>query len=236
MAGIGVQDHRNHCSGSRNPRSRSRNRCSRWIGISVQDGPEYATGEELGSSNKDSDYRWWIDPIDGTLDFTLGFSSYGTIISLCYKDQPIVSVINHSSLNLLYHAVSGGGAHCNGSRVVIKDVEAKQVKDEMVTTGDIYAFRLANSVGRFKPLLDSHPLVRTIPGCFGHTLAVKGSVGAMVDYYLNYWDFAATQLLIEEAGGKFVITGTQKLGDGRSAYNMICGKPRVVNWLLRIFK
>ena len=42
MAGIGVQDHRNLCSGSRNPRSRSRNRCSRWIGISVQDGPEYA--------------------------------------------------------------------------------------------------------------------------------------------------------------------------------------------------
>ena len=42
MAGIGVQDHRNHCSGSRNPRSRSRNRCSRWIGISVQGGPEYA--------------------------------------------------------------------------------------------------------------------------------------------------------------------------------------------------
>ena len=41
-SGIGVQDHRNHCSGSRNPRSRSRNRCSRWIGISVQDGPEYA--------------------------------------------------------------------------------------------------------------------------------------------------------------------------------------------------
>ena len=46
MAGIGVQDHRNHCSGSRNPRSRSRNRCSRWIGISVQDGPEYAAGPQ----------------------------------------------------------------------------------------------------------------------------------------------------------------------------------------------
>ena len=46
MAGIGVQDHRNHCSGSRNPRSRSRNRCSRWIGITVQDGPEYASKRE----------------------------------------------------------------------------------------------------------------------------------------------------------------------------------------------
>ncbi len=58
----------------------------------------------------------------------------------------------------------------------------------------------------------------------------------MVDYYLNYWDFAATQLLIEEAGGRFVITGTQKLADGRLAYNMICGKPRVVDWLLKIFR
>ncbi len=140
--------------------------------------PEHdVTGEELGRSSKDSDYRWWIDPIDGTLDFTFGFPSYGTIIFMCHKDRPIVSVINHPSLNLLYHAVSGGGAHCNGSRVVIKDIEAKQVKDEMVATGDIYAFRLANSIGKFKLLLDSHPLVRTIRGCFGHTLAVKGSVG-----------------------------------------------------------
>ena len=50
MAGIGVQDHRNHCSGSRNPRSRSRNRCSRWIGISVQDGPEYAVSAQEPST------------------------------------------------------------------------------------------------------------------------------------------------------------------------------------------
>ena len=39
-SGIGVQDHRNHCSGSRNPRSR-------WIGITVQDGPEYAVRQTL---------------------------------------------------------------------------------------------------------------------------------------------------------------------------------------------
>ena len=194
------------------------------------------TGEELGSSSKGSDYRWYIDPIDGTLDFTLGLPSYGTIICLCYKDQPIVSVINHPSLNLLYHAVMEGGAYCNGKKITLRDIPAKQVKEEMIATGDIYAFRLANSVSKFKLLLNKHPLVRTVPGCFGHTLAVNGSVGAMVDYYLNYWDFGATQLLVEEAGGKFVITGTQKLADGRSAYNMICGKRRVVNWLLKLFK
>ena len=53
MAGIGVQDHRNHCSGSRNPRSRSRNRCSPWIGISVQDGPEYAAKRRFRDGEAD---------------------------------------------------------------------------------------------------------------------------------------------------------------------------------------
>ncbi len=57
MAGIGVQDHRNHCSGSRNPRSRSRNRCSRWIGISVQDGPEYALNTVWFPSWNSHNYR-----------------------------------------------------------------------------------------------------------------------------------------------------------------------------------
>ena len=41
-------EHRHHCSGFRNPRSRFRNWCSRWIGISVQDGPEYALKLRLG--------------------------------------------------------------------------------------------------------------------------------------------------------------------------------------------
>jgi fructose-1,6-bisphosphatase/inositol monophosphatase family enzyme len=54
----------------------------------------------------------------------------------------------------------------------------------------------------------------------------------MVDCYLNYRDCAATELLVDEAGGKFTITGSKKLADGRTAYNMICGKPRVVDWLL----
>ena len=151
----------------------------------------------------------------------------------CGKARPIVSVIVHPSLNLTYHAVLGGGAYRNDEKIAIKDVSSRQVKTEMIATGDLYAFRLSNSLGKYRQLLRKHPLVRTIPDCVGHTLAAQGSVGAMVDYYLNYWDFAATQLLVGEAGGKFVITSTKKQASGNLAYNMICGKPRVVNWLLK---
>ena len=194
------------------------------------------TGEELGKSNKKSDYRWFLDPIDGTLSFKLGLPVYGTIIFLCYKNQPILCVINHPSLNLLYHATLGGGAFCNNKKIRLKNVPVKKVKEELIATGDRYAFELAGSLNKYKKLLNKHPLVRTMPDCYGHSLSAKGTVGAMVDYYLNYWDYAATKLLVEEAGGKFVITGTKKLADGRTAYNMICGKPTVVSWLLRIFK
>ncbi len=76
MAGIGVQDHRNHCSGSRNPRSRSRNRCSRWIGISVQDGPEYALNTK-DLKNAIEDYlRRYNDLLAGSTYFKRGTFDY----------------------------------------------------------------------------------------------------------------------------------------------------------------
>jgi len=191
------------------------------------------TGEEFGSSKAGSEYRWFIDPIDGTLAFQFGLPFYGTIISLCYKDQPIVGVISHPGLDRVFSAFRGGGAYRDGKKIKIKDVSPGRVKAELIATGDRYQFQKAGALGKYNRLLKEHSLVRTIPDCVGHTLAAEGSVGAMVDFYLSYWDLAATKLIVEEAGGKFVITGTKQLADGRNVYNIICGKPRVVNWLLR---
>jgi myo-inositol-1(or 4)-monophosphatase len=190
------------------------------------------TGEELGSTAKDSDYRWFIDPIDGTLSFKLGLPSYGTILFLCYRSRPIVAVVSQPALRQRYYAVRGGGTYRNDERIRIRDVSAGQVSSELIATGDSYAFKHAHSLGKYRRLLKKHRFVRTIPDCVGHTCAADGTVGAMVDYYLNYWDYAATELLVGEAGGKFTITGSKQLADGRTAYNMICGKPRVVDWLL----
>jgi len=190
------------------------------------------TGEELGSTAKASDYRWFIDPIDGTLSFKLGLPSYGTIVFLCYQSLPIVAVVSQPALRRRYYALRGGGAYCNNKRIRISDVTPRQIDSELIATGDSYAFKLAHSLGKYQRLLKKHPLVRTIPDCVGHTYAAEGTVGAMVDYYLNYWDYAATELLVGEAGRRFEITGSNKLADGTTAYNMICGKPRIVDWLL----
>ncbi|MBZ0269265.1 hypothetical protein K8I85_14015 [bacterium] len=195
--------------------------------------PDHAvTGEELGSAGA-SDYRWFVDPIDGTLSFRFGLPFYGTILVLCRGEDPIVAVVSHPAWNVTYHAVRGGGAFRNGKVIAIRDVPASAVPGEIIGTGDRDQFRRSKALGRYDHLVRRHRIVRTIPDCVGHTLAAEGRIGAMVDYFLHRWDYAATELLVREAGGKFVLTGSRSLPDGGTAYDMICGKPRVVNWLRR---
>ena len=77
-----------------------------------------------------------------------------------------------------------------------------------------------------------HPRVRTYPDGFGHTLVAEGSVGAMVDFGLRFWDLAATQVLIEEAGGRYEVVGEHPAIDGPPLYDVVFGKPAVVRWVL----
>jgi histidinol-phosphatase len=197
--------------------------------------PDHAvTGEEFGSRG-DAEYRWLVDPIDGTLAFRSGLPFYGTILVLCRGEEPIVAVIAHPAWDVTYHAVRGGGAFRNGRRIRLRDVSAAAVPGEIIGTGDRYQFRKSGALGRYERLVKRHRIVRTIPDCVGHTLAAEGRIGAMVDYFLHRWDHAGTELLIREAGGKFVLTGSRTLPDGAVAHDMICGKPRVVDWLCREF-
>jgi len=191
------------------------------------------TGEEFGASDRSSAYRWFVDPIDGTLAFTLGLPFFGSILTLCRNGRPVVAVIALPMLDRTYHAVAGGGAWRSRTRLRLDAGPARPMRDELIATGDRDTFVRARALAKYERLVRSHALVRTIPDCVGHTLTVEGAAGAMVDYHLNYWDFAATELLIREAGGRFVVTGSRRLRDGRRVHDVVFGRRRVVAWLLR---
>jgi len=66
----------------------------------VKEYPEHGIiGEEFGSYNEDSEYKWVLDPIDGTKSFICGVLSFGTLIALLKNDEPILGVINQPILN-----------------------------------------------------------------------------------------------------------------------------------------
>ena len=190
-------------------------------------------GEEFGNTNESAEFRWYLDPIDGTLSFSHGIPLYGTLLALYQGETPLVGIIDHPGLGLCYYASKGQGAFCNGEKITLADTS--NLNEEIIATGDHWQFAKTGTLEAYKALLEQHKLVRTVPDCFGHTLAAKGAVGAMLDFHINIWDIAATKILIEEAGGTFLSLKKTELPDGRTKHNIICGKPKVVEWLGQLF-
>ncbi|OGJ50958.1 hypothetical protein A2307_00980 [Candidatus Peregrinibacteria bacterium RIFOXYB2_FULL_33_20] len=191
-------------------------------------------GEEFGVNNENAEFKWYLDPIDGTISFSHGIPLYGTIMALYQGDTPLVGIIDHPGLELCYYASQGHGTFCNGTKLTIKDT-LDNFDKEIIATGDRNQFEKSGTTKPYKELLEKHEFVRTIPDCFGHTLAAKGAVGAMIDFHINAWDIAATKIIIEEAGGKFLLLKKSQLPNGKVKHNIICGKPKVVDWLDEIF-
>lgn len=194
-------------------------------------------GEELPALGIDSPFQWILDPIDGTLSFTHGIPFYGTLIALRYRGRPIAAAIDQPALGLRYTAGLGLGAFRNGRRIRLRDLgRDEDLGREVIATAERYRFARCGQARRFDRLQRTHPLVRSYADCLGHTLAAEGRVGAMVDYGIRLWDIAATELLVTEAGGRWVEAYRQPRHPRDAVYGVIFGKPRVVKWLLPFFE
>jgi len=77
--------------------------------------------EESGVHDNSSDYRWVIDPLDGTHNYIYGINMFGVSIALDYKGEIILGVINMPSTNELYWAEKGKGAYLNDERIHVSD-------------------------------------------------------------------------------------------------------------------
>jgi histidinol-phosphatase len=194
-------------------------------------------GEEFPSVHADSAYQWILDPIDGTLSFTHGIPFFGTLIALQFHGRPVATAIDQPALGLRYTAGLGLGAYRNGRRVRLRDLDRGEKLDrEVIASAERSRFARCGRAKRFDRLQRAHPVVRTYADCLGHTLAVEGRVGAMVDYGIRLWDIAASELLVREAGGRWVEVYRKPRAPRDAVYGVIFGKPRVVEWLLPLFR
>jgi fructose-1,6-bisphosphatase/inositol monophosphatase family enzyme len=81
----------------------------------------------------------------------------------------------------------------------------------------------------------AHPNHRIYRTCFTHACAAIGIADATIDFGNPVWDFAATRILIEEAGGKFVTVREMDIPKIGKVYGSIFGKPRLVDKLVMLF-
>ena len=192
-------------------------------------------GEEYGGGEISADGpRWVVDPIDGTIAFTRGLPTFGTIIALLDSaGDPCVGLIDLPAIGERVLGRRGGGVvDERGRRVRVSSRE--ELDAAMIAHGDAYAFERFGRRDVLVELARTHDLLRGYTDAFGHVQVIRGAVDAMIDLDLATWDVAATRLLIPEAGGKLEVFG--RLGghgdvsDGRDC-GVVFGAPAVVSEL-----
>ena len=96
--------------------------------------PSYrVTAEESGSNAIESEYEWFIDPIDGTTNFIHGLPQFAVSIGLCKNRVPILGVIYDPFKNELFTAEAGKGALLNDKKIRVSNI--KSIKSAVFGTG-----------------------------------------------------------------------------------------------------
>jgi len=179
-------------------------------------------GEEFGDTSQGARYRWVIDPIDGTLAFSRGLPTFGTLLAFedVAENRALVGVINVPAMGETYSAARGLGAWCNGKRVRVANPRA--LGDCIISAPAEHYFRLAGIADSEAQLRAQAPHLRCYADCWAHAMVARGSIDALVEFRLARWDIAATEVIVEEAGGRAMVwPATYAAGK----YDAIIGSP-----------
>lgn len=200
--------------------------------------PEHGViGEEFPPANPTADFQWIMDPIDGTEDFVQRMPAFGSILALHYRGQPVVGVIDHPVLDINVSAAFGLGARHNGRSIRLADIDASAIdgSERVMLPARANFTKHRDDGALFDRLARAHPNHRIYRSCFTHSCAVLGMVEAAVDYGNAVWDLAASRVLIEEAGGKFILVQERQTPGFGWVYGAVMGKPTMVDRLAAHF-
>lgn len=189
-------------------------------------------GEEFGGDTAGSPYRWVVDPIDGTMPFSRGLPYFGTLVAFEETGRrALVGAINLPPFRELYSAARGMGAHCNGSPIHVAPHRA--LADCVVAAPEIQKFRVAQLDEGYERLGKVVRYFRGNGDCWMHAMAARGAFDAVVEFSLNRWDIAATEVIVEEAGGRFYKRGS-KTTQGK--YDVVFGSPAAADEIVRLLE
>ncbi|MEG0719409.1 MAG: inositol monophosphatase family protein [Comamonas sp.] len=192
-------------------------------------------GEETGTEfgNKNSDFVWIIDPLDGTTNFIHGFPVYCVSIALSFKGKIEHAVVYDPSRNDLFTATRGRGAFLNERRIRVS--KRTQLKDCLISTG--FPFRPGDNfrayMRMFAEITQRTAGVRR-PGAAALDLAyvAAGFTDGFFESGLSIWDVAAGSLLITEAGG--LVGNFTGEADFLEQAECLAGNPRAYGQLVGI--
>jgi len=175
--------------------------------------------EEAGFvDGPDKDYKWIIDPLDGTNNYAFSVPLYGVSIALEHKGEIILGVINLPSFDYLLTARKGHGAFFNKNKIKVS--EQSKLEDCFLFFDSDFE-RAERTRTDFKKIEKNVLKYRILGSAVLNLAFVAMGAGDIAIEYGNYsWDVAASYLIVEEAGGKVTrLNGTNgKDGAGKGLH------------------
>lgn len=192
-------------------------------------------GEEGGVVEGSDEFKWVIDPLDGTTNFVKGIPHFCVSIALMHKGRLDQAVVFDPIRGELFTASRGAGAQLNGFRI-----RASQNKE---LGGSILATAFP-----FKDKSNAAASITTFSHIFAECGDVRRSGSAALDMayvaagrYDGYWergikpwDIAAGELLVREAGG--LVTDYAGGNDPMHKGEIVAGNPKLVQQLVKHLK
>jgi myo-inositol-1(or 4)-monophosphatase len=158
-------------------------------------------GEEGTSKTGSSDYKWYVDPLDGTTNFAHGFPVFNVSIGLERAGQMIAGVVYDPTRQELFAAELGSGAWLNNRRIHAS--AAKSLSVSLVATGFPSYNRHKNvNIHYYHQLaMLSHGVRRAGSAAIDLVYVACGRLDAYWEIGLKPWDMAAGSIIVSEAGG-----------------------------------
>lgn len=172
--------------------------------IIQHDCPKHAFyGEESGHSGvADAEYRWLVDPIDGTKSFVRGYPFFSTQIALARGDEILVGVSSAPWFGETAWAVRGGGARLNGEPIRVSEIS--DLSAASLSAGNITGLAADSEAwARYGALLQEVNRIRGYGDFYHYHLLARGAVDVVIESDVNVLDIAALSLIVTEAGGRF---------------------------------
>lgn len=163
----------------------------------------FILSEEVGEIKTDSEYKWIIDPIDGTVNFSNGIPLCCVSIALEKENTIILGAVYNPFINELFFAQKGMGATLNGKKIRVSEKET--VLKSCLVTGFPYTYLDSPNgpIQVFEKLIRKGiPVRRLGSAAIDLCWVAAGRFDGFYEHQLQPWDCAAGFLLVEEAGGK----------------------------------
>jgi myo-inositol-1(or 4)-monophosphatase len=157
--------------------------------------------EESGGRQGASEYRWYVDPLDGTTNFAHSFPVFCVSLGLERAGELIAGVIFDPLRGEMFSAERGAGAYLNGRRIHVS--KSSRLMDSLVGTGFPSRKRHQSINVHFyhQLAMATHGVRRAGSAALDIAYVACGRLDAFWEFGLNPWDMAAGVLMVTEAGG-----------------------------------